>query len=138
MFRKKLMRNYKWIMGVLIVLGVCLIVVSSMSLEGINNEYTSGLGVGLILAAAINLVVLWFRFRNSDYVAEMEIEMNDERVQMNKFKALAYSGVVAIVFLCVTSILNSYMNFNVALGNTITLGSYSVSMMFFKWFLRNR
>lgn len=138
MFRLKLMKNYKWIMGVLIILGVSLILFSRLELEGINSEYTLGMGVGLILAASVNLVILWFRFRNSDYKEALEIEMNDERVKMNKMKALAYAGVVSIASLCIMSMLNAYIEFSMVTGNAIVLMIYAFTLAFFKWILRNR
>lgn len=138
MFRKVMMRNYKWIMSILILLGISLILIAQIELEWLNSEYTLGLGIGLVLAATINLIVLWLKFRNSDYEEAMEIEMNDERVKMNKMRALSYSGVVAIALLCIISILHAHVEFNMVLGNTFVLLSYSASLAFFKWTLRNK
>jgi len=138
MFRKKLIKNYKWMMAILIILGVCLITASQLNYEWLNKDYTAGLGFGLIIAAALNIIILRIKQRKADYEDILELELNDERVKMNKLRALAYAGAVAVTLLCIISIVNAYASFDMVIGNIIVLFGYSGSLAFFKWFFRNK
>jgi hypothetical protein len=139
MFKNKsIVKNYKWIMSILIIIGLCLIMISNLDIAGHKSSYTAGLGVGLIFAAVLNLVIIRIKQRNSDFEGEVEVQMQDERVKLNKMKSLAYAGIVMIATLVICNMLSAYMDFDLRVGNIIVLFSYSISLAGFKWFYRNR
>lgn len=138
MFRKSYLKNYKWIMGSLALIGVILILVSRLLEEGHHPDYVAGLGVGLVFASVLNLIIVRIKMRNSTYEEELEIEMQDERVKLNKMKSLAYGGIFMVVVLCFLNMLNVFIGFDMTLSNIIVLFSYIISVAFFKWYFRNR
>lgn len=139
MIREKfLFKHYKSVMAMLIVVGAALFLLGNLAELEFVKGYTQGIGFGLVGAGLVNTIIIMIKKRNSDYVEEMEMSFQDERVQLAKMKSMAYAGGVAIAELIVFSMLNVYIGFELLYGITIVLFSYAVALGSFKLYFKNR
>jgi Na+/H+ antiporter NhaD/arsenite permease-like protein len=72
-------------------------VLIGLSFAGIVDEYWNGMGMGLGIVGAINLLRIHRLNKNDAYREKRELEMSDERNQFIRNKAWAWAGYYFIL-----------------------------------------
>lgn len=94
---KKLFISILWI-----IIGSILI---GLSFAGKVDEFWNGMGFGLAVVGAVQLLRFYRLNKNEAYREKMEIEASDERHHFIRNKAWAWSGYIFILIAAVSSIL---------------------------------
>ena len=81
---KRLYVNILWLMIGSILIG--------LSFAGVVDEYWNGMGMGLAVVGAINLLRIYRLNKNDVYREKMELEASDERNHFIRNKAFAWAG----------------------------------------------
>lgn len=133
------LKKFKTIISILLVIGLLCILLGVLFIEEESAKgLLSGIGFGLVVTAALNLIIVQLKAKKDSYEEEMELQFQDERVKLNKMKALAYTGIVTIFMLCTVLILNVLIDFDLLLGNIIVLFTYSIVLVIFKYYYKNK
>ena len=93
---KRLYVNILWLMIGSILIG--------LSFAGVVDEYWNGMGMGLAVVGAINLLRIYRLNKNDVYREKMELEASDERNQFIRNKAFAWAGYYFVLIAAVCTI----------------------------------
>lgn len=135
----KSFKAFKNVMRIIILIGCIALIASFMVEKDSLRGLLAGFGTSLTLIAIVNLIMTYIKEkRNNDYDVEMTLQMKDERVKINKLKTFAYSGMIAILCLCIVVVARALVEFELLIGNVIVLFSYSISVTIFKIYYKNK
>ena len=84
-----------------ILVGITLIV---LGFTGILDSFWSGMGSGLLVVSALQIIRLVRLYKNSDYREKVETEVSDERNRFLRNKAWAWAGYLFVLTAAVASI----------------------------------
>lgn len=84
-----------------ILVGITLII---LGLTGILDAFWSGMGSGLLVVSALQIIRLVRLYKNSDYREKLETEVSDERNRFLRNKAWAWAGYLFVLTAAVGSI----------------------------------
>lgn len=133
------LKRFKTIISILLVIGMLCILLGVLFVEKESAKgLISGIGFGLVVTAALNLIIIQLKAKKDSYEEEMELQFQDERVKLNKMKALAYAGIVTIFMLCTVLILRALIELDLLIGNIIVLFTYSIALVIFKFYYKNK
>ena len=93
---KRLYVNILWLMIGSILIG--------LSFAGVVDEYWNGMGMGLAVVGAINLLRIYRLNKNDVYREKMELEASDERIHFIRNKAFAWAGYYFVLIAAVCTI----------------------------------
>ena len=93
---KRLYVNILWLMIGSILIG--------LSFAGVVDEYWNGMGMGLAVVGAINLLRIYRLNKNDVYREKMELEASDERNHFIRNKAFAWAGYFFVLIAAVCTI----------------------------------
>ena len=93
---KRLYVNILWLMIGSILIG--------LSFAGVVDEYWNGMGMGLAVVGAINLIRYYRLNKNDVYREKIELEASDERNHFIRNKAFAWAGYYFILIAAVGTI----------------------------------
>lgn len=93
---KRLYVNILWLMIGSILIG--------LSFAGVVDEYWNGMGMGLAVVGAINLLRIYRLNKNDVYREKMELEASDERNHFIRNKAFAWAGYYFVLIAAVCTI----------------------------------
>lgn len=93
---KRLYVNILWLMIGSILIG--------LSFAGVVDEYWNGMGMGLAVVGAINLLRIYRLNKNDVYREKIELEAADERNHFIRNKAFAWAGYYFILIAAVCTI----------------------------------
>ena len=93
---KRLYVNILWL-----IIGSILI---GLSFAGGVDEYWNGMGMGLAVVGAINLLRIYRLNKNDVYREKMELEASDERNHFIRNKAFAWAGYYFVLIAAVCTI----------------------------------
>ena len=93
---KRLYVNILWL-----IIGSILI---GLSFAGVVDEYWNGMGMGLAVVGAINLLRIYRLNKNDVYREKMELEASDERNHFIRNKAFAWAGYYFILIAAIGTI----------------------------------
>ena len=93
---KRLYVNILWL-----IIGSILI---GLSFAGVVDEYWNGMGMGLAVVGAINLIRYYRLNKNDVYREKIELEASDERNHFIRNKAFAWAGYYFILIAAVGTI----------------------------------
>ena len=93
---KRLYVNILWLMIGSILIG--------LSFAGVVDEYWDGMGMGLAVVGAINLLRIYRLNKNDVYREKMELEASDERNHFIRNKAFAWAGYYFVLIAAVCTI----------------------------------
>ena len=93
---KRLYVNILWLMIGSILIG--------LSFAGVVDEYWNGMGMGLAVVGAINLLRIYRLNKNDVYREKMELEASDERNHFIRYKAFAWAGYYFVLIAAVCTI----------------------------------
>ena len=93
---KRLYVNIIWLMIGSILIG--------LSYAGVVDEYWNGMGMGLAVVGAINLLRIYRLNKNDVYREKMELEASDERNHFIRNKAFAWAGYYFVLIAAVCTI----------------------------------
>ena len=93
---KRLYVNILWLMIGSILIG--------LSFAGVVDEYWNGMGMGLAVVGAINLLRIYRLNKNDVYREKMELEASDERNHFIRNKAFAWAGYYFVLIAAVGTI----------------------------------
>ena len=93
---KRLYVNILWLMIGSILIG--------LSFAGVVDEYWNGMGMGLAVVGAINLIRYYRLNKNDVYREKIELEASDERNHFNRNKAFAWAGYYFVLIAAVGTI----------------------------------
>ena len=93
---KRLYVNILWLMIGSILIG--------LSFAGVVDEYWNGMGMGLAVVGAINLLRIYRLNKNDVYREKMELEASDERNNFIRNKAFAWAGYYFVLIAAVCTI----------------------------------
>ena len=93
---KRLYVNILWLMIGSILIG--------LSFAGVVDEYWNGMGMGLAVVGAINLIRYYRLNKNDVYREKMELEASDERNHFIRNKAFAWAGYYFVLIAAVGTI----------------------------------
>ena len=93
---KRLYVNILWL-----IIGSILI---GLSFAGVVDEYWNGMGMGLAVVGAINLLRIYRLNKNDVYREKMELEASDERNHFIRNKAFAWAGYYFVLIAAVCTI----------------------------------
>lgn len=93
---KRLYVNILWLMIGSILIG--------LSFAGVVDEYWNGMGMGLAVVGAINLIRYYRLNKNDVYREKMELEASDERNHFIRNKAFAWAGYYFVLIAAVCTI----------------------------------
>ena len=94
---KRLYVNILWLMIGSILIG--------LSFAGVVDEYWNGMGMGLAVVGAINLLRIYRLNKNDVYREKMELEASDERNHFIRNKAWAWAGYLFVMIMAVGCII---------------------------------
>ena len=98
---KRLYVNILWL-----IIGSILI---GLSFAGVVDEYWNGMGMGLAVVGAINLIRYYRLNKNDAYRERKELEMSDERNQFIRNKAWAWAGYYFVLIVAIGSIILRFL-----------------------------
>ena len=98
---KRIIVSIMWV-----IIGMVLI---GLSFAGIEDEFWSGMGSGLLVVGFIQLIRFYRLQKNEAYREKMEIEASDERNHFIRNKAWAWSGYLFILISVVACIVFKIM-----------------------------
>ena len=75
-----------------------------LSFAGVVDEYWNGMGMGLAVVGAINLLRIYRLNKNDVYREKMELEASDERNHFIRNKAFAWAGYYFVLIAAVCTI----------------------------------
>ena len=93
---KRLYVNILWL-----IIGSILI---GLSFAGVVDEYWNGMGMGLAVVGAINLIRYYRLNKNDVYREKIELEASDERNHFIRNKAFAWAGYYFVLIAAVGTI----------------------------------
>ena len=93
---KRLYVNILWLMIGSILIG--------LSFAGVVDEYWNGMGMGLAVVGASNLLRIYRLNKNDVYREKMELEASDERNHFIRNKAFAWAGYYFVLIAAVCTI----------------------------------
>ena len=93
---KRLYVNILWLMIGSILIG--------LSFAGVVDEYWNGMGMGLAVVGAINLIRYYRLNKNDVYREKIELESSDERNHFIRNKAFAWAGYYFVLIAAVCTI----------------------------------
>ena len=93
---KRLYVNILWLMIGSILIG--------LSFAGVVDEYWNGMGMGLAVVGAINLIRYYRLNKNDVYREKIELEASDERNHFIRNKAFAWAGYYFILIAAIGTI----------------------------------
>ena len=93
---KRLYVNILWL-----IIGSILI---GLSFAGVVDEYWNGMGMGLAVVGAINLIRYYRLNKNDVYREKIELEASDERNHFIRNKAFAWAGYYFVLIAAVCTI----------------------------------
>ncbi len=93
---KRLYVNILWLMIGSILIG--------LSFAGVVDEYWNGMGMGLAVVGAINLIRYYRLNKNDVYREKIELEASDERNHFIRNKAFAWAGYYFVLIAAVCTI----------------------------------
>ena len=93
---KRLYVNILWL-----IIGSILI---GLSFTGVVDDYWNGMGMGLAVVGAINLIRYYRLNKNDVYREKIELEASDERNHFIRNKAFAWAGYYFILIAAVGTI----------------------------------
>lgn len=93
---KRLYVNILWLMIGSILIG--------LSFAGVVDEYWNGMGMGLAVVGAINLIRYYRLNKNDVYREKIELEASDERNHFIRNKAFAWAGYYFVLIAAVGTI----------------------------------
>lgn len=93
---KRLYVNILWL-----IIGSILI---GLSFAGVVDDYWNGMGMGLAVVGAINLIRYYRLNKNDVYREKIELEASDERNHFIRNKAFAWAGYYFILIAAVGTI----------------------------------
>ena len=93
---KRLYVNILWLMIGSILIG--------LSFAGVVDDYWNGMGMGLAVVGAINLIRYYRLNKNDVYREKIELEASDERNHFIRNKAFAWAGYYFILIAAVGTI----------------------------------
>ena len=93
---KRLYVNILWL-----IIGSILI---GLSFAGVVDEYRNGMGMGLAVVGAINLIRYYRLNKNDVYREKIELEASDERNHFIRNKAFAWAGYYFVLIAAVCTI----------------------------------
>ena len=126
---KRLYVNILWLMIGSILIG--------LSFAGVVDEYWNGMGMGLAVVGAINLIRYYRLNKNDVYREKIELEASDERNHFIRNKAFAWAGyyfvLIAAVCMIVFKIIGQeLLSQAAAYAVCLMLILYWISYMFLK------
>ncbi len=111
------------------------ILIDSESFKGL----LMGFGTGLTLVGVFNIIVMYVKKKKDEqYEDDMNLEFTDERLILNKFKVLGYSGTIGIFVLALSNVAHLIFETNLLISNIVVIIGYTFLIAGFKLFYRNR
>ena len=126
---KRLYVNILWLMIGSILIG--------LSFAGVVDDYWNGIGMGLAVVGAINLIRYYRLNKNDVYREKIELEASDERNHFIRNKAFAWAGYYFVLIAAVGTIVFKIIGQEVlsqaaAYAVCLMLILYWISYMIFK------
>ena len=85
-----------------IVISMILLICTKIGLLG--DIYT-GVGVGLLVVGALQLIKVYRYSRNKEYQEKVDIEISDERNKYLRMKAWSWAGYMFVIIMAVSTII---------------------------------
>lgn len=132
MKKKGSLKSYRTVITIMTFIGIGLLIASRW-LEVERYQATlSGVGTGITLVGAINIIMIRIKLRNEASREDMELSFKDERLQLQRWKELAVAGIVSLLLLCMFVLLNAFIDFDLRVGSVIVLFSYTGTLLLSK------
>lgn len=131
--------KYKKVMQLLLALGLLSLLAGQFIEADAMKGFLMGFGSSVTLVSGLNLLIFFVKQkRDEDYETEMNIEFTDERLNMNKQKVLAYSGIIGMMALALSNAIHLIFDNDLLISNIIVVFIYVISLAGFKLYYRNK